>query len=372
MAFQLSDLDFTGNQAKNMVLHLLADAPSSPKNGQVWFDTAVQRIIFKTTGGNIDPTQRANHAGTQAASTISGFDDQVRTNRLDQLAAPAGNVSMNNSRLTLVGAPTVGTDAATKAYADAITTSITTYRLDQFAAPTSLLNINSQRITNVGAPVAATDGVRLQDLQDIQNGLKWKDPVRLATTANITLNGLQTIDGIVGAEDNRIAVKNQITASQNGLYLMKSGAWTRTADATAGKLSAGSAFMVTEGLTQGDTQWRLQTDDPITVGTTALTFTQIGAAVSYTNGWGLLLTGNAFSVDKTLLVGKAAATVGDGSAVQYSIAHNLGTKDVTVGVYYVSTGDEVYCDVTRTDTNTVILAFASAPATGSLRAVIHG
>jgi hypothetical protein len=372
MAFQLTNLDFTGNQALNMVLHNLAAPPATPKNGQVWFDTVAQRILVRTSGGNIDTTARANHSGTQTAATISDFHARVRENKLSEMAAPDAPLSLANQRLTLLGTPTAPTDAATKAYADSITSSLTTYRLDQFAAPTAALNINNQRVTSLGAPVAATDAVRLQDIQDIQNGIKWKDPVRLATTANVTLSGLQTLDGVAGAENNRVLVKNQTVGSQNGLYNMKSGAWTRTTDGGAGQLVAGIAVMVTEGATQGDAQFRLQTDDPITVGSTALTFSQIGAAVSYTNGWGILLTGNAFSVDKTLLVGKASASIGDGTAVQFSVAHNLGTKDVTVGVYYNATGDEVYCDVTRPDINTVILSFAVAPATGALRAVIHG
>jgi hypothetical protein len=65
-----------------------------------------------------DPYARANHTGTQAASTISDFDTQVRTSRLDQMAAPTGSVSVNSQKITSLGTPTSNADAATKLYVD--------------------------------------------------------------------------------------------------------------------------------------------------------------------------------------------------------------------------------------------------------------
>jgi hypothetical protein len=65
-----------------------------------------------------DPYARANHTGTQTASTISDFDTQVRTSRLDQMAAPTGSVSVNSQKVTSLATPTVDTDAATKLYVD--------------------------------------------------------------------------------------------------------------------------------------------------------------------------------------------------------------------------------------------------------------
>lgn len=65
-----------------------------------------------------DPLARANHTGTQTASTVSDFDTQVRTSRLDQMAAPTTSVSANNQKITNLGTPTASTDASTKAYVD--------------------------------------------------------------------------------------------------------------------------------------------------------------------------------------------------------------------------------------------------------------
>ena len=372
MAFQLTNLDFTGNQALNLVLHNLAAAPPVPRNGQVWFDTVLQRILLKTQDGIIDLTARQHHTGEQLAATISDFDEQVQKTKLNELALPDGEVDLGSQKIVGLATPTAPNDAVNKAYADALSSSFSSMRLDQLAAPTSALDFNHQRLTNLGAPTDAEDAVRLRDLQDVQSGMRWKDPARVATTANISLSGLPTIDGVAISEGDRVLVKNQDTASQNGIYIATSGAWTRAPDAGAGQMTAGTTLMINEGALQEDTQWRLQTDDPITVGTTPLAFTQIGAATSYLQGYGIIISGKVIAVNPSIAVVKATATFGDGAALQYAIAHNLNTLDVTVSVYYTATGDEVFCDIVRSDVNTIILGFGTAPAVDALRAVIHG
>ena len=71
-----------------------------------------------------DPLARANHTGTQTASTVSDFDTQVRTSKVTDLAAPTGSFSMNSQKITSLGTPTTGTDASTKAYVDAQITAL--------------------------------------------------------------------------------------------------------------------------------------------------------------------------------------------------------------------------------------------------------
>jgi hypothetical protein len=72
----------------------------------------------------VDPLARANHTGTQTASTISDFDTQVRTSKVTDLAAPTGSFSMNSQKITSLATPTTGTDASTKAYVDAQITAL--------------------------------------------------------------------------------------------------------------------------------------------------------------------------------------------------------------------------------------------------------
>ncbi len=103
--------------------------------------------------------------------------------------------------------------------------------------------------------------------------LDSKQSVRVATTANIALTGLQTIDGVALSAGDRVLVKNQGTASQNGIYVASTGAWARAGDADASlEVTPGMLVPVEQGATNGDSLWQLVTDAPITLGTTGLTF----------------------------------------------------------------------------------------------------
>ncbi|WP_193407015.1 phage tail protein, partial [Pseudomonas citronellolis] len=108
------------------------------------------------------------------------------------------------------------------------------------------------------------------------NKLDQKQSVRAATTANITLSGLQTLDGVALAAGDRVLVKNQTNAPDNGIYLAASGAWKRAGDADASaEVTPNLTVAVEEGSTQADSIWQLTTNAPIVLGTTALVFQNI-------------------------------------------------------------------------------------------------
>lgn len=264
-----------------------------------------------------DPLARANHTGTQAASTISDFDTQVRTSKVTDLAAPTGSFSMNSQKIINLADPTADQDAATKAYVDAATA-----------------------------------------------GLNVHASVKAATTANITLstdveNG-DTLDGVTLATGNRILVKNQTTQSQNGIYIVAvSGAPTRATDYdSTPEVDAGDFIFVEGGTVNGKTGW-IQTNAITTIGTDAIAFTQFSGAGTYTAGTGLTLTGNTFSINTATTVDVSTAQTltnktltsptitGTGAIagtftgnltgnVTGNVSGNAGT--VTNGVYTTDTG----------------------------------
>jgi hypothetical protein len=130
-------------------------------------------------------------------------------------------------------------------------------------------------------------------------GLTWKKEVKAGTTTNITLSGTQTVDGIALIVNDRVLVKNQTTQSQNGIYIVTSGAWIRALDADTTDEIEGATVMVRLGTVNKDTQWTNTNSNEPVIGTDAITFGQISGAGTYTNGTGVLLTGNVFSLDLT-------------------------------------------------------------------------
>src|SRR5262245_1369442 len=108
----------------------------------------------------------------------------------------------------------------------------------------------------------------------------WKDVCRVGTTTNITLSGLQTIDGVSVASGNRVLVKNQTSPQSNGIYIAAAGAWSRSTDANTAVLVAGMVVPLgPEGTQQPDTAWACTTTAAITLGATPLRYAQVAVAL---------------------------------------------------------------------------------------------
>jgi hypothetical protein len=238
--------DASGTGTTTISVTIANDAVSNAKLANM----ATSTIKGRSSSGTGDPEDlTASQVKTLlavVAADISDFHTAVRTSRLDQMAAPTADLSMNSQKLTNVATPTSDNDAANKAYVDAA-----------------------------------------------RSGLDVKASVRVATTANITLSGTQTIDGVAVIAGDRVLVKNQTTASQNGIYVCAASSWSRATDADAdAEVTAGMFTFVEEGSTNADSGWVLTTDSPITVGSTSLAFTQFSGAGSITAGDGLTKTGS--------------------------------------------------------------------------------
>lgn len=165
------------------------------------------------------------------------------------------------------------------------------------------------------------------------NKLDQKQSVRVATTANITLSGLQTLDGVALAAGDRVLVKNQTNAPDNGIYLAASGAWKRAGDADASvEVTPNLTVAVEEGSTLADSIWQLTTNAPIVLGTTALVFQNI------TTGFAPLaspvFTGNPTA--PTQADGTHNTTIATTAFVQTAIALNPG-RLIGVRIFTTST-----------------------------------
>lgn len=152
-------------------------------------------------------------------------------------------------------------------------------------------------LTLYGDPTQALHAATKQYVDTLMQTFSVKTAVRAATTTNITLSGTQTIDGVALVVGDRVLVKNQTDAEQNGIYVVQSGAWVRANDAnTDSKLTNGLIVFVREGTVNGHRGWILTTDNPITVGATPLNFEQFSGAGQITAGTGLTKSGDTLSL----------------------------------------------------------------------------
>ena len=148
-------------------------------------------------------------------------------------------------------------------------------------------------------PSGATDIVNKQYVDYFAAGLSWKQPAAVGTTANITLSGLQTIDGYTTLAGDRVLVKNQTNPAQNGIYIASTTAWTYASDANTWAKYIGAVIFVDGGSTQVGSAWYSTAQLGGTLGITALNWSNLAFSTVYYAGTGLTLTGNTFSITNT-------------------------------------------------------------------------
>lgn len=161
------------------------------------------------------------------------------------------------------------------------------------------VSFNTHKLTGVSAGSSALDAVNYAQLSALASGLDLKVEVRGASLGNQSLSGPLTEDGIVYQTDDRYLAKNQTNPAENGIYDVDvAGAWSRSADAdTDAEVTPGMFVLATnEGTTNGNTGWALLTPGPITVGVTALTFTQIFGPGTPVAGTGMTQSGTTLNV----------------------------------------------------------------------------
>lgn len=396
---RLSNFDLAQNELQNAVIQNLAAAPSSPKKGQIYFNTGNNTYQYYdgTAWQSIGSGTATGTVTAVSVASANGFAGTVA----NPTTTPAISVSTTVSGLlkgngTSISAATSGTDyapptATTSSLKGNGSGGFSAATLNDNGAPTADYSMNSHKLTNLLDPTTAQDAATKNYVDATAQGLDYKQSVAVATTANITLSGEQTIDGVTTSA-SRILVKNQSTASANGIYVTNAGAWTRATDASSStNLTSGALVYVEAGTANGGQQWVLTTTGVITVGTTSQTWSQFSGASTLTAGSGLTSSGNTFNVGAgtgivvntdSVTVDRAtngatvplkySATVGDGASTSIVVTHGLGTQDVHVQLRDATSNAVVECDITMTSTTQVTLSFATAPASNSYRVVIIG
>jgi hypothetical protein len=302
-------------------------------------NTAPDQIVSLTGAGT------TTISGTYPNFTITSNDSTVGT--VTSVAASGGTTGLtfSGSPITSSGTLTLGGTLAVAnggTGASVAGTARTNLGAAASGANTDITSIALTTGTISASPVNGTDIVNKLYADSIASGINFHQSVRLATvtalpantynngtsgvgaTLTANANGALSVDGVAVVAGNRILVKNEAAGANNGVYTVTqvgSGAapyiLTRATDFdSAGtgvdQIDAGDFFLVTAGSTQANTSWVQQTPLPITVGTTAIVFSQFAAPVLYSAGTGLTLAGTVFSITNT---GVSASTYGSASSV---------------------------------------------------------
>jgi hypothetical protein len=278
---------------------------------------------------NINQRVPAGGTTSQALVKNSNADNDVAWATIT-----SGGTYSAGTGLSLVGTTfAIDSTVATKTYVTGLT-------LDQLTAPAADLSINSHKLTNVTDPTSAQDAATKNYVDNAMQGMSPKEMVKAASTANIaSLSGTMTVDGVSLVAGDAILLKDQSTASQNGIYLVASGAWSRRNDADAWGELVGASVFVDQGTANASSGFFCNVTSGGTLGTTSVTWVQYTGAGEIVAGNGVTKIGNtlslnlgtglAFSGSSLALTGNALALQGL-SFVADSLAYGNGTGTLAI------------------------------------------
>ena len=276
------------------------------------------------------------------------------------LAGSIANTKLTNSAVT-VGSTSISLGASATAIAgiteltvdnlnvngNTIATTNTNGNLVLDPNGTGTIDVSSARITSLATPTGSTDAATKAYVDAQLQGLDVKQSVRVATTANGTLSSAfannSTVDGVTLATNDRILIKDQSTGSENGIYTVNaSGAPTRATDFDAdSEVTGGAFFFAEEGTTNADNGFVLTNDGAITVGTTALTFTQFSGAGQVIAGTALTKSGNTLNVavdDSSIEINSDALRVKASGITNAMLAGSIDLTAKVTGALPVGNG----------------------------------
>jgi len=357
-------LDFAKLEAKNLRAHQLGSAPASPVTGQLYYDTGTNTLYWYNGSSWVSAAGgAASDATTSSKGIVQLAGDLAGTAASPQIAAGVivdadvnGAAAIAESKLNLATDAAVGTGSRRTLGLGAQQAMPGNERLDQITAPTASVGLNNQKIVSLLDPTAAQDAATKNYVDNTVQGLDAKASCHAATTANIaTLAGgaPNTLDGVTLAANDRILVKDQTTANQNGIYTVTTlgtganGTWTRATDMDTWAEVPSSYVWIENGTVNADTGWVCTADTGGTLGTTSITWTKFSSAN---------LGANAAQYYNN------AATHGAGTTITITQAtHGLrASRGIHVQVQDNSTGNVELPDISVAANGDVTITYAAS------------
>ena len=344
----LTHIDLNKNQLQNAVIHPLGTAPSSPAEGQIYYDSTVgDKKVYIYDGsawvnisGDISAVVAGNAltgGGTGGSVTLNvAVDDTTIAIASDALKVKDGGIGSTQLAATSVTAGSYGSSSAIPTFtvdADGRLTAAAT------ASITTTLDIAADSGTDNGV-VLGTDTLTINGTTNEIVTSVSGDTITVALPDDVTIGNDLTVTGDLTVSGTTTTVNTETILLADNIITLNSNA-TGTPSENAGiEIERGDSTNVVLRWNETNDNWELTND-----GSTY---------------YDIATTADSFK-----------GSIGNGSATSYTVTHNLGTRDVLVELYDASSYETVIADVTRTSTSVVTVAFTVAPTSNDIRVLIR-
>ena len=344
----LTHLNLNQNELQNAVIHPLGTAPSSPVEGQIYYNsTSGNKKVYIYNGsafvnisGDISEVIAGDAlTGGGSADSITlnvAVDDSTIEVNSDALRVKAGGIGANELAATSVTAGSYGSSSAIPTFtvdADGRLTAAGT------ASITTTLDIAADSGTDNGV-VLGTDTLTISGTSNEIETSVSGDTITIALPDDVTIGNDLTVTGDLTVSGTTTTVNTETILLADNIITLNSNE-TGTPSQNAGiEVERGTSTNVALRWNETDDDWEVTTDG--------------------SNYYNISTAADSFKT-----------SIGDGSATSYTVNHALGSRDVLVELYDASSYETVIADVTRTDANNITVAFTVAPTTNDIRVLVR-